>query len=205
MHDRFVTLYNPLRALGSALRLCARRFGRDERAVTAIEFAIVAPVVVFLLLGTVETGLDLWVDATVETAVQRASRLGITTLPPNGQTMQDAVNDSIKGTMVVWMSRVKTFSVVSKVYPSYIGSAGAEPYTDVGNVGHYVKGDPFVDVNKNGVWDADLGVSGTGNYDDVVSYSLTITMSSFTGIPELFGIPTLSFTRTFVVQNEPSQ
>ncbi|CAH2781562.1 MAG: hypothetical protein CPDRYMAC_1693 [uncultured Paraburkholderia sp.] len=169
MHTRFAVTPNPLCAFGNALRRCTRCFGRDEHAVTAIKFAIVSPMVVFLLLGTVENGLDLWVDATVETAVQRASRLGITTLPPTGETMQQAISDSIKTTMSVWMSRATTFSVVSKVYPSYVGSAGAEPYTDVGNVGHYVKSDPFVDVNKNGVWDADLGVNGTGNYDDVVS------------------------------------
>lgn len=187
------------------LRHIGRRFRSDERAVTAIEFAIVAPVVLFLILGIVETGLDLWVDATVESAVQRASRLGITTLPPTGQTMQQAVDSSIKKSLSVWITRALTFSISTKTYPSYIGSAGAEPYTDVGNVGHYVKGDPFVDVNKNGVWDGDLGINGTGNYDDVTSYAVTITMPSFTGIPELFGIPNLSFSRTFVVQNEPSQ
>ncbi|WP_345814960.1 TadE/TadG family type IV pilus assembly protein [Paraburkholderia sp. PREW-6R] len=205
MHARFRTLFRPGRALGRALHRVVRRLRTDDRAVTAVEFALVSPVVVFLLLGLVETGLDLWVDATVETAVQRASRLGITTLPPTGEAnMQDAVNDSIKNTMSVWLPRALTFNITSKVYPSYDGSAGAEPYTDVGHVGHYVQGDPFVDVNKNGVWDADLGVNGTGNYDDVVSYTVTITMSSFTGIPELFGIPQLVFSRTFIVQNEPS-
>lgn len=171
---------------------------------TAVEFAIVAPVLVFITLGIIEMGLDLYVDATVETAVQRASRLGITTLPPTNMSMPDAVAASIKSTMSVWTSRALTFSITNKSYPSYVTSGGAEPYTDVGNVGHYVQGDPFVDINKNGVWDADQGVNGTGGYGDVVSYTVTITMPSFTGMPELVGIPSLSFTRTFIVQNETS-
>jgi Flp pilus assembly protein TadG len=39
------------------------RFTRDERGASAIEFAIVAPLVFILILGTVEVALDMIVDA----------------------------------------------------------------------------------------------------------------------------------------------
>jgi Flp pilus assembly protein TadG len=193
-------------SLPSLSILCAlRRCAGTERGVSAIEFALVLPILIFVTLGTVEIGLDLWVDATVETAAQRASRLGITTVQPAGKTLEQAVEANIKDTLTPWASRIQTLTIDVKSYPSYAAVGQPEPYTDVNNIGRYVQGDPFTDVNKNGVWDADQGVGGTGGYNDIVSYHISVTMPTFTGIPALVGISTLTFNRTFIVQNETVQ
>lgn len=189
-------------ARGKRLVSAIGRCSRDDRGVSAIEIAIALPVVIFITLSCVEIALDLWVDATVETAAQRASRLGITTVQPTGETLEQAVRDSINDTLSPWAARSPVITVTLKSYPSYSAVGQGEPYTDVNNVGHYVLGDPYVDVNKNGVYDSDLGVEGTGSYGDIVSYNIVVTMKDFTGIPTLVGIPNLTFQRTFIVQNE---
>jgi hypothetical protein len=36
----------------------------------------------------------------------------------------------------------------------------------------------------------------------IVSYNITVTMPGFSGIPQLVGIPLLTFQRNYIVQNE---
>jgi hypothetical protein len=181
------------------------RWAHDTRGVSAIEVAIALPVIILVTLSCVELGLDLWVDATVETAIQRASRIGITAVPPQGKTLQQAVQDSIADTLSPWAGRNPIIVIATKSYPSYAAVGQGEPYVDVGKVGHYVQGDPFTDVNKNGVYDSDLGVNGTGGFNDIVKYNISIKMDDFTGLPSSIGISNLVFNRTFIVQNETLQ
>jgi len=46
----------------------------DSRGVSAIEFAIAAPFVLVLVLGTCELAMDMLMDASVQLAAQAASR-----------------------------------------------------------------------------------------------------------------------------------
>lgn len=50
------------------------RFLRAQRGVTAIEFALVAPVFLMLLFGTLESSMAYFVATTMEGEVQRAAR-----------------------------------------------------------------------------------------------------------------------------------
>jgi len=51
-----------------------RRFGREKRGSTAVEFAIIAIPFMALLFGVVEIGMVLLISATLDTAVEYASR-----------------------------------------------------------------------------------------------------------------------------------
>lgn len=50
---------------------------RDRRGGTAVEFAMVLPVFLGLLLGTVEMGRVLWVRSTLQFAAEEATRYAI--------------------------------------------------------------------------------------------------------------------------------
>lgn len=52
-----------------------RRFLRADSGVTAIEFAIIAPLLVLLLFGTIEMGRLLWVRAVFSHAISETARL----------------------------------------------------------------------------------------------------------------------------------
>ncbi len=50
------------------------RLGADKAGATAIEYAIVLPALLLLLLGTVDVGRVFWVQVTLDRAVQAAAR-----------------------------------------------------------------------------------------------------------------------------------
>lgn len=52
-----------------------RRFGRDERGVTLIEFALVGPMFIFLLLAIIEIGLTMLTQFVLDGAARSAARM----------------------------------------------------------------------------------------------------------------------------------
>lgn len=61
--------------LGLARRMgLAGRLAADRRGATAVEFALVAPLLLALLFGSVETGRYLWFAAVLDHAVGEAAR-----------------------------------------------------------------------------------------------------------------------------------
>ncbi len=55
--------------------LLLRRFGRDRRGATAIEFALIALPFFALMMAILETFLTFFASQTIETAVNRGARL----------------------------------------------------------------------------------------------------------------------------------
>ncbi len=150
----------------------ARRLARDERSVSAIEFAIVGPVVILLMLGTVEIALDMFVDASVQLAAQQASRVGLTTVAPSSGTRDDQARAIVRAYLSRWEKIGGTVTISTYNYGTY------------GNV-------------SSGTYQ-----SGMDNFGDVVSYNVAVTISGFSGIPKWFGIKLLTFSRNYLVQNE---
>ncbi|MBC7908501.1 MAG: pilus assembly protein [Rhodospirillaceae bacterium] len=54
-----------------------RRLFQDRRGATAVEFALVLPVFLVLLLGTMELGRVMWAHSTLQFAAEEASRYAI--------------------------------------------------------------------------------------------------------------------------------
>jgi Flp pilus assembly protein TadG len=54
--------------------LCLRRFGRDRSGAGALEFALVAPALIFLIVGIMQLGLALHRGAAVQWATETAIR-----------------------------------------------------------------------------------------------------------------------------------
>ena len=78
-------------------------FQRDERAVSAGEFALVVPVLLIFLLGTIDVGLYIWSVNRAEKAVQIGTRWAVATdMIPSGLAAHSfAVTDGIpQGTVV---------------------------------------------------------------------------------------------------------
>jgi Flp pilus assembly protein TadG len=159
------------RRLAAPLAGCAR-FLRDSRGVSAIEFALVAPVVFILVLGTVEVALDMVVDASVQFAAQKASRAGLTTTNPASGTRADAAQAIVMGVLGGWTNIGGTVAIQTLNYGTY-GNVGSSSYQ-----------------------------SNPGGLGDIVSYQISVTIPGFSGIPQLVGLKTLTFQRNYIVQNE---
>ena len=146
---------------------------RDGSGVSAIEFAIAAPFVFVFVLGTVELAVDMIIDATVQMAAQTASRVGLTTTNPTTGTRAQQAQQIVSNILSGWTGLPNTTLTVTELnYGTYNG-IGTPAYT-----------------------------TGPGSLGDVVSYKITLTTPGISGIPQLVGIPLLTFQRNYIVQNE---
>jgi Flp pilus assembly protein TadG len=59
---------------------------RDTRGVTGLEFAMIAPIFLILILAVMENGLTLWQQSVLDNATRDASRLTLTGQSQNGGT-----------------------------------------------------------------------------------------------------------------------
>src|SRR5665213_3014005 len=70
--------------VGARRRLC--RVFADSSAVTGLEFAMVGPIFLLLILGVLENGLTLWTQSLLDNATRDAARLTLTGQSQNGGT-----------------------------------------------------------------------------------------------------------------------
>ncbi len=149
-------------------------FARNDRGVSAIEFALVAPVIFLMVLGTMEIALDMTMDAAVQMAAQAASRAGLVNVAPTGTTREAQAQATALGIIGKWASLPNTtVAITETTYASYAAVSAGTGTT-----------------NSAGSW---------GN---VVIYNIALTTQGATGVLKLFGIKSLTFSRSYLVQNE---
>lgn len=172
-----------------------RRFHRDRRGSVALEFALVFPAFVMLAMGTIELGLMMLQDATLEIAAAEASRSG--SLSQYGT--KDEREARVQQIVDYWMKRwiPGSSDIVVKTYT----------YNNLSDIGKPT----WIDGNNNNACDSgegDCGPSsvrlypGIGLAGSLTLYSITVSRSGITGILSLAGITKLTFTREAVVLNE---
>jgi Flp pilus assembly protein TadG len=146
----------------------------DRQGSSVLEFAIVYPFMMILFFGTIELALDMIVDASVEIAAQAASRVGLTTTAPATGTRASQASAIVNQILGGWEKLGANVSITELDYGTY------------------------ANITTPGF----TAAAGEGALGDVVSYNIKVTIPGFTGIPELFGAPTLTFQRNYLVQNE---
>lgn len=182
----------------------AARLHKDRRGTTALEFAILFPVLLLFVLGALEMGMMLMTDAALQMGMRAASRYGIITENTNGAAISRTatITNIIQSYLAPWVPSGTTITITEKVYTSYANIGQPEPFTDLHGTGVYQLDDPYTDVNGNKHWDADQGLSSDGGSGDIVVYEASFSRPGFTGILKLIGITTLNYDRRMVVQNE---
>lgn len=172
---------------------------RERRGVVALEFALVLPMLVLLAAGTIEAGVMLMADASLELAVRNAMRAG--GIDESGQ--RDAVVAArIDSLMDMWKGQDGKITIEAKALTSVENQDRPEPFTDSNGNGVHDSGEQYTDVNDNGVWDSDMGSSAAGGTGDIVVYTVTMTRPGFSGVLQLAGISTLTFVRQMALAND---
>lgn len=188
------------------MRLMAklRSLQKEESGVTAIEFAIVAPVLLLLVFGIIEFSLIMVVYNVMEGATAVSSRLGKTGYLAPGATRQQTILNAITDRAGSLIDPSK-LTMTSKFYKQFNQINDPEPYIDANSNGSYDNGESYTDINGNGKWDPDMGASGYGSAGDVVVYAVTYPwpistpiISKLVGSNGVFMITTHA-----VVKNEP--
>ena len=177
------------------------RLHREEDGSEAIEFVLIFPGFLLILVGALEFAVVTFVGSILESAMAEASRFGITGSTPPGMTREQQVKDIVKektyGLIDMDKADFKTL-----VYPTFADIGQAEPYTDTNGNGQYDVGEPYNDVNGNGQWDADMGVAGLGGPGDIVLYKISYTWGMLTPVLKPI-VGSIKQSASIAVRNEP--
>ncbi|WP_240047401.1 TadE/TadG family type IV pilus assembly protein [Sphingomonas panacisoli] len=181
------------------MRRALRSLSRNSRGVTAIEFGIVAPVMMLLLMGLSDLAYQIYAQSILNGALQKAGR---------DATIQGAANnttdiDNKVKTMVKKIAANATFVVTRKNYDSF-SVIKPEPFIDNNSNGVRNPGECYTDINGNGQWDQDPGDDGQGGANDVTLYTMTVTYPRLFPVAGLFGWPsTQTISASTLLKNQP--
>lgn len=138
-----------------------------NKAATIVEFGIVAPIFILLLMGTFDIGQMVYGQSVLNGAVQQAARTS--SLENSDTTAADAqVANTVKRILPG-----ATISTDRSSYYDFTDIGRPEHWNDTDGDGVCDNGETYTDENGNGQWDSDIGVAGDGGAGDVVVYTVT--------------------------------
>jgi Flp pilus assembly protein TadG len=146
----------------------------DSGGVSALEFAIAAPVMFIMILAAIELAMGMLMDASVLMAANEASRYGLTTTTPATGTRDSQAQQIVMNLIGGWGNIPGTKLSIAEI--------------DYGT---------FTNVGTSN------STSGMGGFGDVVSYNISITTNGITGILPSLGLTPITYSSNFIVQNEP--
>lgn len=181
------------------MRRPLRSLRRNSRGVTAVEFAIVAPVMMLMLMGICDLAYQIYAQSILNGALQKAGRDATIQGAANNTTQ---IDDKVKS-MIQKIAANATFTVTRKNYDSF-SVIKPEPFTDNNSNGIRNTGECYTDVNGNGQWDQDPGSDGQGGADDVTLYTMTVTYPRLFPVAGFFGWPSKqTISATTLLKNQP--
>ncbi|MEJ2409357.1 MAG: pilus assembly protein [Novosphingobium sp.] len=143
----------------------------DSKGATAVEFALVAPVMLLSMLGLFDLGYNIYTAALLEGAIQKAARDSSI----EGSSGKTSVLDARVTQMVRNIAPGAALEFKRMSYTSFSDVGKPEDFTDINGNGRCDDGEPYEDANGNNTWDADQGKAGSGGARDAVLYEVKVT------------------------------
>ena len=173
---------------------------RDERGAYMIEFAMIMPTFLLLMMGAFDIGMQMYAKAVLSGAVEQAARLN--TLETNASS-QSAVDQAVRD-QVGRVARYGTLSFSRLNYQDFNAVGKPEDFTDSNGNGVRNPGECYQDANNNGAWDADRGETGQGGANDVVLYRVNLTFDRLFPLWKMLGEPQQKvLTVSTTLRNQP--
>jgi Flp pilus assembly protein TadG len=182
------------------MRALFRRLRTDRRGVTAVEFAIVAPVMCMLLMGLCDLAYQSYVQSILTGAIQKAGR---------DSTIQGATNktgaiDAAVMKMVKSVAKNASYTSSRKSYASFSNIKPEAFQDNNSNSSFDAATECFTDVNGNNTWDIDPGITGQGGANDVVLYTIEVSYPRLFPLYGLLGLPGVQkLGATTILKNQP--
>jgi len=174
-----------------------RAFARDERGSTLLEFGLIAPTFLILLLGCANLGQMLYGKVLLNGAIEAAARSSST--ENRDTTAADTMVRKIVGPILPGAS----YTISRFSYYDYTDVGRMEKFTDGNGNGTCDNGEPYIDENGTGGWD-NVRRSGQGGADDVVVYKVVTQYSPLFKIPLMPGQwQQITLTSQTVKKNQP--
>ena len=173
----------------------------DEQGIAAVEFAVVAPVFLVMLMGGLDLGHTLYIQSVMNGEIQKAARDA--SLEDGGETLVQAALDAKVRSALLNLHRGATITIDRQAYSNFSQAQAQQPEDANGN-GICETGENWIDRNFNGVYDATGGSQGQGGAQDVVVYSVNMTYDRLFPVTTLIGLPkTTSVSAKTVLANQP--
>lgn len=160
-----------------------RSLARKEDGGSILEFGLIVPAFVLLVIGVLELSVLYFANTALEGGLREAARFAVTGRV-QGVSREQAIIDIINrhgyGIVTVTASDITT-----EVYQDFADIDSHEPIVgDRGEIGTYEAGldDGYTDINCNGVWDADMAKGGVGGGNDVVIYRVNYRHQFMTNV-----------------------
>lgn len=171
----------------------------DSQGATIVEFAIVLPLFMVLLIGILDIGQMVYGKSVLAGAVHKAARAS--SLETRNTARADAaVLDAIRPLLPgVSIESSRTS------YYDFADIGRQEKWNDANGNARCDNGETYTDENRNGQWDEDVGTQGNGgDPNDVVVYRVTASFSPVFKVPFLpQRWSTRTLTATAVTRNQP--
>lgn len=170
-----------------------QRIRSDKGGIAAVEFAVIAPVFLLLMMGGMDIGHTLYVQTVLQGTLQKAAR---DSALEDGATSsrQNAIDAAVRKA-VLNLNKDANVQITRRFYRTFstAAAAQAESWTDANGNGRCDNNEPYIDANLNNVWDSDGADAGQGSARDVVVYKVVMTY------PRLF--PTIAMLGYFMPRN----
>jgi Flp pilus assembly pilin Flp len=179
------------------------KLARSESGITSIEFALIAPTFLIIMLGIIELSLIMFTNVVMESATSVTARLGKTGYVATGTTRQDEIINNVKN-MTAGLLDPSKITITTEVYSTFSNIGKPEPC--ISPPTPPCAGTPgvnFVDINGNGAWDSDMGQAGLGDAGDVVVYVVSYPWKVTSPMISAILGQTVTITTRTVVRNEP--
>jgi len=171
-----------------------------------MEFGLIAPVVMVMMLGTMDIGHSYFVRAALDGAIQNVARTssleGAVSL-----TAQEQVDLRVKESVLA-LAPNATITPTRRFYKTFADAARARAETVIeaptnANL-RCDRGESFMDANDNGVWDADGGTNGQGGAKDIVIITFKVSYPRLFPMAGLIGLPAnVEMESSSILANQP--
>ena len=171
---------------------------RDQRGSAAVEFAVVAPVMLMTLYGMFDMGHTQYTRALLEGAIEKASRAA---------TIEGVKTTSIDARVSSVVTQIAPGAILTfkrTTYTDFSDIARPEDFDDINKDGTCNDDEPYEDANGNNSYDLDRGKSGNGGARDAILYQVTVQYKRILPIGRLIGqSDTATMNATSVLRNQP--
>ncbi len=175
------------------------RLRADRRGATIIEFALIIPVLMGLIMGLGDLMFQTYVQGILDGEMQKAGR--DSSLEDNASG-NSAIDEKVQ-TAIRLIAKDAKFYPTREYFASYALIKPEAIYDKNGN-GMLDRGECFDDVNGNGVRDTNPSRTGQGGADDITRYTMRVVYTRPFPVAKLLGFsPTLEASATTLLKNQP--
>ncbi|TYC90944.1 TadE/TadG family type IV pilus assembly protein [Novosphingobium sp. BW1] len=175
-------------------------WARERGGVAAVEFALVAPVMLLTIFGLFDLGYNVYTAEQLEGSIQKAARDStIEGAAGRASQLDEQVREAV---LAIAPAAELTFERTA--YASFTDIGAPEDFTDVNGDGTCSEGEPFEDANENGTWDTSQGTHGQGGARDAVLYEIEVTYPRPFPVTAILGMgDTFTMRARTVLRNQP--